>query len=81
MTTEILLAAHNGAAYLPAQLESILIQTDPDWHLTVSDDGSTDDTPRIIDEYARRYPERIGRVSMGKTFGNARDLAERDAFV
>lgn len=73
MTTEILLAAHNGEAYLTAQLDSILAQTDTDWHLTISDDGSTDDTPRIIDEYAGRYPERIGRVSMGKTFGNARD--------
>ena len=73
MTTEILLAAHNGAAYLPAQLESILIQTDTGWHLTVSDDGSTDDTVSILDEYAGRHPERITRAVLGKPFGNARD--------
>ena len=73
MTFEILLASYNGAAYLPAQLDSILAQTDPDWHLTVSDDGSTDGTVRVLEEYAGRYPEKIRRGSPGKTFGNARD--------
>lgn len=70
---EILLASYNGEAYIREQLDSILLQTNVHWHLTVSDDGSTDRTPEILDEYASRYPERIARVCSGKRFGNARD--------
>ena len=70
---EILLAACNGEAYLRAQIDSILSQQDPRWHLTVSDDGSRDGTVRILDGYARRFPERISRVEAGRTFGCARD--------
>ena len=72
-SVEILLACYNGALYVREQLDSILAQTDERWHLTVSDDGSTDGTPEILDEYVRRYPERISRVHSGKRFGGARD--------
>lgn len=71
--TEILLASYNGEAYIREQIDSILTQSDEQWHLTVSDDGSTDHTAEILDEYVNRYPERIVRVCSGKRFGNARD--------
>ncbi len=70
---EILLASYNGAAYIREQIDSILEQTDSCWHLTVSDDGSTDQTVEILDEYAHRYPDRIRRIDSGRRFGNARD--------
>lgn len=70
---EILLAAYNGEKYICAQIDSILAQKDERWHLTISDDGSTDGTPSIIDEYVQRYPQRISRYCSGKRFGNARD--------
>lgn len=70
---EILMATYNGEAYLRAQLDSILKQAEKRWRLTVSDDGSTDSTPSIIDEYVRRYPDRIRRVWAKERFGNARD--------
>lgn len=69
---EIVLASYNGASYIREQLDSILNQTDPNWHLTVSDDGSTDGTDRILDEYAQRFPEKIRRVRSGKRFGCAK---------
>lgn len=72
-TVEILMATYNGAAFLPAQLDSILAQDTDCWHLTVSDDSSTDETPAILDDYARRFPEKITRVFSGRRFGNARD--------
>ena len=72
-TAEILLPTYNGARYIREQLDSILAQTDQRWHLTLSDDGSNDGTPEILDEYARRYPEKIRRVVSGRRFGNARD--------
>lgn len=70
---EILMATYNGAKYLPAQLDSILAQDTDCWHLTVSDDESTDETPEILDDYIRRFPEKITRVYSGRRFGNARD--------
>ncbi|SMO69158.1 glycosyltransferase [Paracoccus laeviglucosivorans] len=50
----IVMASYNGARYLPTQLDSILAQTQTNWRLIVSDDGSTDDTCAIIDDYAAR---------------------------
>lgn len=70
---EILMAAYNGAPYIREQIDSILQQTDTNWHLTISDDGSTDGTDVIIDEYARRYPDRVQRVYSGRRFGGAKD--------
>lgn len=70
---EILMATYNGAKYLPAQLDSILAQDTDCWHLSVSDDESTDETPEILDDYVRRFPEKITRVYSGRRFGNARD--------
>ena len=34
---EILMAAYNGAPYSREQIDSILGQTDTNWHLTISD--------------------------------------------
>lgn len=70
---EILLATHDGEAYLREQVDSILAQRDGRWHLTLSDDGSTDGTQAILDEYAARYPDRIARYRAPRRFGNARD--------
>lgn len=70
---EILLASYQGKRFIREQIDSILRQNDDRWHLTLSDDGSTDGTAEILDEYARKYPERITRVCSGRRFGNARD--------
>ena len=65
------MATYNGERYVRAQMASILAQTDDRWHLTVSDDGSTDGTAAILDEYAARYPDRITRYRSGQRFGGA----------
>ncbi|QYZ72256.1 glycosyltransferase [Neotabrizicola shimadae] len=48
----ILLATFNGARWLPAQLESLARQSHVDWSLWVGDDGSGDDTRRIVADFA-----------------------------
>lgn len=53
-TIDILLATYNGARYLPELLESLERQTYKDWRLIVRDDGSTDASLSIIDEWAQR---------------------------
>lgn len=70
---EILLAAYNGELFIREQLESIINQSNTRWHLTVSDDRSTDGTSQVLDEYVRQYPDKIVRFRSGKRFGNARD--------
>ncbi|MGV6839761.1 MAG: glycosyltransferase family 2 protein [Planktomarina sp.] len=55
----IILATYNGAEYIEDQICSILRQTHHDWHLHVSDDGSSDGTQRIINKYKRKCPNLI----------------------
>ncbi len=70
---EIVLAAYQGEHFIREQVDSILKQSDSRWHLTVSDDGSTDQTLQILDEYAARYPGKISRYRAPQRFGCARD--------
>lgn len=48
----ILLATYNGERFLAEQLKSIACQTHDCWTLTVSDDGSTDNTLAIVQRFA-----------------------------
>jgi glycosyltransferase involved in cell wall biosynthesis len=47
--TSIVVPTYNRAGWLPQCIASIAAQTDPAWELIVVDDGSTDDTPRVIE--------------------------------
>ena len=48
----IAMATYNGELFIREQLDSILTQTLSDWELIVCDDGSTDNTLSILQEYA-----------------------------
>lgn len=61
---DILVATYNGERYLGAQLDSLIDQTEKDIRILIRDDGSTDRTPEMIADYARRYPEKIEAVSV-----------------
>ena len=56
---DILLATYNGAAFLEAQLDSILAQTHKNWRLVIRDDGSMDKTPEIIEAFRARHREKV----------------------
>ncbi len=56
---DILLSTYNGSAYLPALLESIAQQTYTDWHITVRDDGSSDDTVQLLHAWAEAHPQKM----------------------
>ena len=50
----ILMATFNGADYIGEQLDSLSNQTYPHWRLIIHDDGSTDDTVAIANEYCAK---------------------------
>ena len=53
-TVAILLSTYNGEKYVRALLESLVAQSYDNWRLYVRDDGSTDATVGIINEFAAR---------------------------
>ncbi len=55
----ILMATWNGEKYIVEQIDSLLRQTVQNFTLYVSDDCSTDSTYAILQNYQRRYPDRI----------------------
>lgn len=56
MKISIAMATYNGAAHIAAQLQSFASQTRRPHELIVCDDGSTDATLEIVDEFARDVP-------------------------
>lgn len=52
----VLLATYNGTRYLPEQLKSIETQTLPVARITVRDDGSTDGSDVLVQEWAGGRP-------------------------
>ncbi|MCA1341633.1 glycosyltransferase family 2 protein [Lactiplantibacillus pentosus] len=54
----ILMATYNGEKYIEKQIDSIMKQTYLNWELIIQDDGSTDNTKRIIDGFVQK-DERI----------------------
>ena len=49
--TAVLLAAYNGSKYLPALLDSLKNQTDPDFTVLYQDDGSADGTAELLEQF------------------------------
>jgi glycosyltransferase involved in cell wall biosynthesis len=52
----VVMPAYNSASFISAAIESILVQTHPGFELLVIDDGSTDGTGAIVQNYARGEP-------------------------
>ena len=55
----VVVPAYNNETWLPRCLESLLAQSHPDVEIIVVNDGSKDNTGRVIDDYAARYPNII----------------------
>lgn len=65
----VIMSTYNGEKYLKAQLESILRQTYPSVDIFIRDDGSTDETLRILRQYARE--NKSIHLETGKNLGFA----------
>ncbi len=54
----VILANYNGAEFLEQAIRSVLEQ-DASLELILVDDGSTDGSPAIMQDFAMRYPDRV----------------------
>ncbi|SFU20854.1 Glycosyl transferase family 2 [Algoriphagus locisalis] len=70
----IALCTYNGCKYLRPQLESLVNQTYPNLEISIYDDCSTDETPSIIQEYAKKFPQI-------KVHQNPRNLGYQENFA
>ena len=52
----VIIPVFNVEAFLPRCLDSLLAQSFPDWEAVCVDDGSTDGSGAILDDYAARDP-------------------------
>lgn len=69
----VIVPVYNVEEYLPTCIESILNQTYKDLEILLIDDGSTDNSGRICDEYAKRDNRCIVIHQPNKGVYNARN--------
>jgi len=62
-------SSHNYAKYLPEALKSIESQSLKEWELLLFDDGSSDETAELMEQFAKRYPERVRFIQNAKSKG------------
>ena len=72
----ILLSTWNGANFLAEQLDSLFTQTYEDFVVVVRDDGSSDNTLAVLDDYKSREPDRLQLVE-----SESGNLGARDSFA
>lgn len=84
MKIQILMSAYNGSQYLQTQLDSIAAQDVEQKSLFIRDDGSTDGTLQIIQDYQTRHPSWVSwqsgeNIGVQKSFLELIRMADDDA--
>ena len=83
----VIMPVYNVERYLRAAIDSVLAQTYPHWELILVDDGSTDSSPEICDEYAAANPQITvyhtanGGLSAARNYGLRHSTAPWVLFV
>jgi glycosyltransferase involved in cell wall biosynthesis len=62
-TCDVILAVWNGQDYLPAMLDSLLSQTTSEFNVLVRDDGSTDGSREILENYKQKFDGRLSVIA------------------
>ena len=64
----VIIPVYNGEKYLASTIESVISQTYQHWELILVDDGSTDQTANIMDQYISKE-KRIRKIVLDKSSG------------
>lgn len=56
---DVIIPAYNAGRYLTAALDSVFAQSFQDWRIVLVNDGSTDNTAQIAEDYAARLGPRM----------------------
>lgn len=73
---QILLSTWNGEAWLAELLASLNRQSCADWELLIRDDGSQDQTIKIIFEWQRDYPYHVAKfITDGEHLGSTQSFS------
>lgn len=84
MRISIAMATYNGAKYIREQLQSLANQTLLPYELVVTDDGSTDNTLAIVEQFAKHAPFAVHvspnpqRLNFANNFMRAASLCTGD---
>lgn len=65
----VVMPAYNRSSLIGESIRSVLDQKMADWELLVVDDGSTDDTVAVVEEFASR-DDRVRCVEIGRNTGD-----------
>jgi glycosyltransferase involved in cell wall biosynthesis len=60
----VIIPVYNGEHYLAETIESVIAQTETNWELIAVNDGSTDHSLAILEEYTRKLPGRIHVITV-----------------
>lgn len=66
---QILLSTWNGASWLEELLESLVQQSVSDWELLIRDDGSKDNTLKLLTEWREQHPHKVAQFEAGLHIG------------
>jgi glycosyltransferase involved in cell wall biosynthesis len=86
----IIMSVYNGSRYLSESIQSIINQTYPDFEFIIVDDGSTDNTFEILNEYSRQDSRILiyrsetnlglaGGLNIGLKYAKGEYIARQDA--
>lgn len=67
----VIIPAYNAEKYIEKCLDSVLVQSYQDFEILVINDGSSDGTGKILESYAKKYPEKIRYIEQ-KNMGVAK---------
>src|SRR4051794_21844611 len=70
----VAMATFNGETYLPEMLDSLAAQTRPPDELVVRDDGSSDATVALLEDFASRAPFPVRVLGGGVRLGYAQNF-------
>lgn len=83
----IIMPAYNAEKFIAESIESVISQTYTNWELIIINDGSTDNTQYIIDEYTKKdvrilsYYQENGKQGKARNNGLSRSKGDLIAFL